>query len=373
MVAKREQRLERLLRSPVSLTVTAGFDGYVDAIARVCRERLPDGSKRYFTTMGEFGAYISGKAGKSGSLELEKSVTKIGGNMPNYARALSMLGVKVNCIGAMGYPRVSEVFRTLGEHCTLYTVCEPGTCDALEFEDGKLMLAESHGIEALDYDLLRTRIPPETIRALFGGSDLITMLNWSEMRGATSIWRGILDEVSPGPAGPAGKPLFLDFSDCSGKPAEEIAEVVSLVNRFGERFRVVVSLNRNEAEQMLEKLELAAGSERDMALRLYEAFGCGILLLHLTDGCYYVEGAADGLVPNKVIERPVMLTGGGDNFNAGFTYAWLSGLALEEALLVANAVSGYYVSTGESPDRETLLNWMKEHHYMKLCEKEKSL
>lgn len=71
--------------------------------------------------------------------------------MPIFSQALAKLDVSVNCVGAMGYPDVLPIFRNMPPNCQLLSVCEPGLCQALEFDDGKLMLANNEDIDQLDY------------------------------------------------------------------------------------------------------------------------------------------------------------------------------------------------------------------------------
>jgi sugar/nucleoside kinase (ribokinase family) len=49
------------------------------------------------------------------------------------------------------------------------------------------------------------------------------------------------------------------------------------------------------------------------------------------------------------IAEPCFSTGAGDNFNAGYCIANLLGLNLELSLIVANATSNRYITTGISP------------------------
>ncbi len=58
------------------------------------------------------------------------------------------------------------------------------------------------------------------------------------------------------------------------------------------------------------------------------------------------------------MQKSCYFTGGGDNFNAGFCYAQLNKLDLYQSLLVANAVSGYYVKTGISLNAEQLKDFL---------------
>lgn len=320
----------------------------------------------YFETIGEFGAYISSKAGISGSLALDKVLVKMGGNMPNYAWALSNLGARVKCVGALGYPGIHEAFRPLGEVCDLMGVCEPGKCDALEFRDGKLMLAENGEIDSFDFDLLKARVGLPAMIQLCEETDMVTLLNWSELKRATSLWQGVLDEVFPHLSGK--KTVFMDFSDCSARPAKSISELNALVQAYSKVSRVYVSVNENEARQLLTKLEMEGDRMCSKAQMLYREWGCEGVIVHLTNGCQYAGREGAMAMAGRMIERPKLLTGGGDNFNAGFSYALLCGLPIGDCLRVANAVSGYYVRHGVSPDRGALSKWMTEARYFEISE-----
>ncbi|MEG1516623.1 MAG: carbohydrate kinase, partial [Clostridia bacterium] len=60
--------------------------------------------------------------------------------------------------------------------------------------------------------------------------------------------------------------------------------------------------------------------------------------------------------------EPNILTGGGDNFNAGFSFGILLGLEMFPSLLLGNVVAGYYVTYGRSPDRSQLVRWLEKYH-----------
>jgi sugar/nucleoside kinase (ribokinase family) len=66
-------------------------------------------------------------------------------------------------------------------------------------------------------------------------------------------------------------------------------------------------------------------------------------------------------VPGPYVEKPLITTGAGDHFNAGFATGQLLGLSPEGALALGVCTSGHYVRTAESPtfnDLETFLaNW----------------
>ena len=93
---------------------------------------------------------------------------------------------------------------------------------------------------------------------------------------------------------------------------------------------------------------------------------CGIqyLVVHLLDGAYAFSGGKQYYIPNKYVEKPLISTGGGDNFNAGLVYGIMMGMDIEQALAAANATSGFYVVNGKSPTpdelKEYISQWKKE-------------
>lgn len=340
--------------------MTAGFDGYVDSIVKIVSQST-GWDNDYFSDMDEFAQYISSKAGKSCSLEMKIVSEKLGGNMPIYANALACLGVSVNCIGAMGYPQIAPVFQGMDQKCTLYSVSNPGTCQALEFDDGKVMLAENSDIEQMDYSVLREHLGGQKTTELFKEADIIAFLNWSELKGSLSIWKGMAEEILPGCD--QKKELFVDLSDCSARTDKDIFEMMELLRQFQKYASLTLSLNANEAEQLADSLGIDEETMEVTASNLYETMGGGTLIIHLTDGCYCFEPDRQFSIPNVLINKPKILTGGGDNFNAGYTYGRLLGCDVKDSLRIANAVSGYYVSHGKSPNKQQLTQWLAENKY----------
>ena len=120
---------------------TAGFDGFVDTIVRVIKNKEENKEPEFFNTINDYGTYITAKSGSSFSLEYKEIHTKLGGNMPITANALAQMGVHVNCIGALGNSGIHPVFKNLPSNCGLYSFTNPGTAIAYEFADGKMILS----------------------------------------------------------------------------------------------------------------------------------------------------------------------------------------------------------------------------------------
>lgn len=348
-----------LAENPCGATVTAGFDGYIDSILRVRKQSGEEGDS-YFNTLSEFGRYVEGKSGRSCSLELKQTTEKIGGNMPIFSLALSALGLKVNCIGAAGYPDILPLFGPIAEEGRILSVCEPGKCQALEFDDGKLMLARNEDIENLDFSVLEERAGIEKLISFSDEADILAFLNWSELKGSSSIWRGFIDTVLP-QLKLRNRKMFIDLSDCSHRKASDITEAVDMMRELGVFCDVTVSFNRNEAECVAEAMGMdTEGDISILARNLYDVIGCAYLIIHLVDSCYCVYNGKVFLQNNHHISKPVLSTGGGDNFNAGFVYGLAAGYGVEECMAIANTASSYYVSHGHSPNIEELISWMLE-------------
>lgn len=328
--------------------VAVGFDGFIDLIVKPVRQ-VRNGKKQYFSTIGEFGGYLTGKSALSCSLDLEKVAEKAGGNMPLFACALSALGVKTDCIGSLGYPEPQEIFRNMGELVSITGVAGAGTCTSLEFDDGKVMLGCNGDVDNLDFAMLESRVGIERLQAWLEQADAAAFLNWSELPGSTSIWRGLLEQVLPTAGGAREKWLMLDISDCSRRAPEEICEMISLIGELNRFYKVIFSVNHNEAMILCGALGLPREAPEQAAALLFGSSNVELLVLHLLDGAVCCDGSGVEFIPSRRVDKPLISTGGGDNFNAGLLWALLEGLPHREAVATANIVSGLYVSNGKSP------------------------
>lgn len=353
-----EETLGILQNFQPRVTVAAGFDGFIDVILKPVYSGGREDT-RYFGGIAEFGNYIASKARKSCSIELQPVVEKFGGNAPIYSSALARLGVAVSCVGAMGYPELCGVFTRMDPLCTVYSVCMPGVCQALEFPDGKVMLARNDEINRLDYPMLAGRIGAERLAEIFGNAGMVALMNWSELQGSSSIWKGLLQEILPLCRAGAPRPMLVDLSDCSRRTRSELEEMASLLRAFSQTFEIVLSLNRNELEQLGRLRGAAAAEPVELARELAAWLHLKYLIVHLNDGCFAIHKGESLFAPNHPVAHPKILTGGGDHFNAGFTWAYLAGLPLADCLAVANAASGFYVSVGASPDSSGLIQYIR--------------
>src|SRR5206468_2440268 len=120
-----------------------GLDGFVDEIVHVVDKRDNAEVFQRLPTISALARRLAGAAGRSTNIELVNQRTKLGGNGPIMANALGCLGVKVTYVGALGYPHLHPVFTEFARRAEVHGIADPGHTDALEFEDGKLMLTKT--------------------------------------------------------------------------------------------------------------------------------------------------------------------------------------------------------------------------------------
>lgn len=332
--------------------VTAGFDGFVDTILRVIKEKKEGHSPSFFKTIKQFGKYITDKE-SSFSLEVEEVSSRIGGNMPIMTNSLGHLGVQVNCIGALSHP----VFDNLSPNCKIYSFADPGTSTAYEFNDGKILLGNNGQLNTAGWKTIKNKIGIEKLSELYSNADMLCFVNWSEIDASTDTWKGILQDVLPN----KNQPAFFDLSDCSKRSDEAILEAMQLLKKFSKSCRVSLGLNNNESRLIYQSLfgKKAPKEFNKTGEKIFEKLGIEKLVLHSSKESIGYEKSGLTSVSTFFVKNPAISTGAGDNFNAGFCTAQLLGLNMELSLLLANAVAGAYVSSGKNSDIDTLIKFIQ--------------
>src|SRR5678815_3976446 len=123
--------------------VLVGLDGFVDFIIDVVDKRTGPENYTRVETIASLGERISRASGLSSNLALVVRQQKLGGNGPIMANAMIEAGCGVTYIGNVGKDYVHPVFSEMAENCkACYHLADPGHTDALEFQDGKLMLGK---------------------------------------------------------------------------------------------------------------------------------------------------------------------------------------------------------------------------------------
>jgi hypothetical protein len=355
-----QQRLQNATALLAGKTVAAGFDGFIDSIVRVVNYKN-DAGTAFFKTISEFGSYISGRSGSGFSLESEELVQKLGGNMPIMANALAGMGIGVNCVGAFGIPNVAPAFAGMHANCNLCSFTNPGFTTAMEFTDGKIMLAQMTDLNHANWDTIKQAVGLIKLREIVNNANLICLVNWSELDHSNNMWQGLLDDVLADNRF-TQKQFFFDLSDCSKRSPEAITSAINLIEQFGTYGKVTLSLNRNEATILYKTIvdDAPPADLQAMGNRLFTALNISTLIIHNSKISIAWDKEGTYISEPVFIADPKISTGAGDNFNAGYCMAVLLGLDADAALMLANATSNIYMNNGESPCIDALSEYFSK-------------
>lgn len=361
---KTVQSLRKLAGTPDKIAATVGLDGFVDEIIRVVGHRESATSYRPMGRIQEIGTRIIEASGQSTNLELVVERVKLGGNGPIMANALAALGPKVACIGPLGDGDIHPAFAEIAARAELVTLGPPAHTDALEFDDGKLMLGKLQPLFAIDWAHLEKTMGSEKIRRHFAQPGLLAMVNWTMIPAMSAIWSELLTLFKA--SGESPKYFFFDLADPEKHTDDAVAEACLLLSKFQEFGTTILGLNEKEAFRVGKCLGYkgATYTRADVhSVGEYISAKLPIKTVVIHPRAYAVTASA-GLVTADVdgpfTEVPKISTGAGDHFNAGFCLGKLIGLRDDQALTVATGTSGYYVRNAESPSFDQLAAFLEE-------------
>jgi hypothetical protein len=336
-------------------TALIGMDGFVDRILHVVGRRHGRGDQ--FTaipTIAEFGARVTAAAGTSANFEMYPVLEKLGGNGPIMAQAILSQGVATRYIGALGQP-VHPVFTDFARRTDAISIAEPGITEALEFDDGKLMLGVMAGLDAISYQRMIEVMGEGALFDAFNRASVIGLVNWTMVPGMTALIEDILTRLLPN-LGPLehGRLFFFDLTDPAKRSSSDLRAVLQSIRRYRTHGAVTLGLNLAEARQVAAALNLGEVADtpdglQAAATRIRATLDLTTAVIHPREGaaCATRDGAWH--VAGPLSRKPRICTGAGDHFNAGFAVAQAIGLSPVAALSVAVATSGQYVRTAQSP------------------------
>jgi len=330
-----------------------GLDGFVDEIIAVVDKRLDRQHFEPIKTIAAFGQKILKAAGQSSNYELCVKQTKLGGNGPIMANALAAAGLAVTYIGCLGYPTIHPVFAELARRAKVLSIAEPGHTDALEFEDGKLMLGKHQSLGEVNWENLAERVGKEQLVKLFGGAKLIGMVNWTMLPFMSDIWYMLQSEIFPR-CPKRERILFVDLADPEKRTHDDISAALKILSGFQSTVSVVLGLNLKESEAIAQVLGIALPADSEAQIErtageIRRRLGISCVVIHPRKSAAAATERESAHFSGPFVQQPKISTGAGDHFNAGFCIGRVVGLSLEESLCAGVATSGYYVRNAESP------------------------
>ena len=363
----REQTAVRLLTNverASHLRAFVGLDGFVDEIIHVVDTRENAESFQRLPTILRLSERLAGAAGKSTNIELVTQRVKLGGNGPIMANALARLGVKITYVGALGYPNLHPVFNEFARSADVHSVCEPGKTDALEFDDGKLMLGKTAHFNEITWDNIQKRYGRDKFIQNFSTADLVGFVNWTMVPYMSELWDSLLAEFSPAQHDRRRK-IFFDLADPEKRTPRDIERALGLIVKFEKFFEVILGLNEKEACAIGEVLGISTASPtRDglssLSVEIQKRVPVDTLVIHPVPFALAVSGGQVSVVDGPFVAKPLITTGAGDHFNSGFCLGKLLGFDNAASVLCGVTTSGFYVRNAQSPSMEDLAAMLRD-------------
>lgn len=351
--ARCASQLQAVANQPAQLRAFVGLDGFVDEILHVVDKRESADKYQRLTHMAQWGERIRAAAGKSTNIELVSQLTKLGGNGPIMANALASLGLKVSYLGNLGYPNLHPVFADFANRAEVISIAEPGYTDAVEFEDGKVMLGKHSSLKQVNWSNLKERYSLAQFTAKISEAHFIGFVNWTMLTGMTDIWAETLKEVCPKLTGPR-RALFFDLADPEKRTHADIAAALKLIAAFEQYFDVILGLNEKESSEVGSVLGLDTKDHSPEGLanvgeQIRARVPVNTIVIHPTHYALAVNASGSAIVEGPFTPKPLITTGAGDHFNAGFCLGKLLGLDTACSVLTGVTTSGFYVRTAKSP------------------------
>jgi len=330
-------------------TVVFGFDGYLDRVREAVGDRTGPETYDRLDTLAGVSERLNDSvaAGSSLSFEWLEAGQRTGGHTCHLARAFGTWSFDPTLLGMYGNP-VRDAFESEFGAYDLVSLGEPGVTDAVEFDDGKLMLTEIGDTMDLDWVGLDDRLGHERLADRLDEADLLGVGYWSEtpdtpdiLDGLCELWNGIDDPPET---------VLVDPGDVRKLDAERLRAGRDAIGRLGDVTDVVVSANRAETGVLANAYDGGADRSFEAAAEtVYDALAPTWFVGHGIDRSVVVTEAGTDGVAVPTVDDPELTTSSGDHFNAGLGLALVTGLSPAAAVVVGNSVAGHFVRTADQP------------------------
>jgi sugar/nucleoside kinase (ribokinase family) len=213
------------------------------------------------------------------------------------------------------------------------------------------------------WENLKARFGADKFTAKMQSAQFVGFVNWTMLGRMNETWATILKEVCPQLSG-ARRKLFFDLADPEKRTSEDILKALSLITEFERYFDVILGLNEKEAGEIGAHLLGASvgGHSPDgllkLAAQIRDRIGVNTVVVHPVSFALAVSAGDSAMVEGPFTPKPLITTGAGDHFNAGFCFGKLLGFDNAKALLTGVSTSGFYVRTAKSPSIADLAGLM---------------
>lgn len=358
------QELRTRSQEVTQARVVAGFDGFVDQLAKIVEERQDLTTYTPVPTISRFAELLGQASGRSSLREFVVQSVDAGGCAVNLGDGIAHLGVQLDYYGTLGEP-MHPAFAEFAEKCRSCTSWgrEPGFTMAMEFQDGKYMLSSVTQMADFCPESVRGYLADGGFADASAAASLIAITNWTLYPYMTECWSLMQDEVF---SKLTHRPwFFLDLVDPRSRSLSDIKRMLPVLSRFESAGRCVLGGNLNEANVLAGLLDVDVVQEEGPAVaEQCEALRQKLQISEVAIHC--IAGGAvaseDGVVwiDGPYTSKPKKSTGAGDRYNAGYCLGRLLNLPAEQRCLLGAASSGFFVRNARSASLEELIAFLDQ-------------
>jgi hypothetical protein len=335
-----------------------GCDGFVDETYEIVEVRKSQSEFTPMKKLKQFGELIVARADGGVGLELVPKRRCEGGFAINTGRVAACLGLMPRLPGLYGRAAIDPAYEQFQDICELFSLGDPALTIALEFGDGKVLMSNLEAVSSLNWEDFEKHFGEKKLKEMFSGVDILGLGYWSLTANFDELFKGFMKqyETTTPP-----RRMFFDFADIKKKSSESFIRSLELIRSFSGRIPMVFSLNEHEVLELFSRIGVARPELTPKAISsalaiARERIGFAELVVHTPEfaaASSAAEGEAYAIQERQT--KIVRLAGAGDSFNGGYLCASLGDLALKERLVVANAVTAFFVTHGSPPTKEELI------------------
>lgn len=356
---KLKNKLQNSKENLKNKKVLVGIDGYTDNIYRLIRTRKDASNFEVFEKIKDFSSFID-NGGLNSDIEITNIDTKFGGNGPILANALGNFNIGVDCIGTLGELKKDSIFLKMNSNCSLISIGCPGNTIAFEFGDGKLMFGDIEGFNHVNWNTFKTKAGILNLKKYAEESSLICITNLSQFVNIKDILGGMFGNVIVG-LKDRNKYVFFDIADPSRKSSDDLKEILSLIMEYNRYTKAVLGLNLKEGAIIYKVLygkEPYKLCPSFVAEKIMEKIQIDAVVVHSKEEVSASKGGKTFTEKCMKINYPKVLTGSGDNFNAGFCLGLVLDFEIDECIKCGIASASSYITNGKSSNIDGLLNFI---------------
>lgn len=338
--------------------VLLGCDGFVDETYEIVEVRKSSSEFVPMKRLRQFGELLVARADGGVGVELVPKRRCEGGFGINTGRVAGCLGLKPCLPGLYGKETIDPAYQEFQDSCELLSLGDPALTIALEFGDGKVLMSNLEAVSSLTWSGFKNHFGPAKLKQLFAGVDILGLGYWSLTADFDGLFQGFMDqyETSTPP-----RRMFFDFADIKKKSSESFIKSLELIRSYNGKIPMTFSLNEHEVMELFSRIGVERPELKPVAIAAgltaaREKIGFDELVVHTPEfaaASSAKEGEAYAIQERQT--KVVRLAGAGDSFNGGYLCASLGDLPLKQRLVIANAVTAYFVTHATAPTREQLL------------------